>query len=153
MEALNLPDYSQCLRVDRVNKTIYDPIRNKHLVLTPEEWVRQNFIAHMVFALHYPKGLIAVEMPICLNGLSRRCDIVGFDKTGSARIIVECKATSVKISQKTFDQIATYNLKLKVDYLIVTNGYSHFCCKMDYTGNSYCFLEEIPDYEAIALIS
>jgi len=97
----------------------------------------------------YPEGLLKIEMGLTLNKLSRRCDIVAFDNLGKARIIIECKAPSIKITQKTFDQIATYNLKLHVDYLIVTNGMNHYCCFMEYDKNTYRFLEEIPDYSEI----
>lgn len=149
MENLNLPDYKSLLNINTKENTIFDPCRKKHVSLTPEEWVRQNFIWHMAKALHYPLGLLSIEMALKLNGLSRRCDIVGFDSAGKARLIVECKAPKVKINQSTFTQVATYNLKLAVDYLIVTNGLSHYCCKMDYSNNSYTFLEALPDFGLI----
>lgn len=150
MELLNLPDFTNELNVNTTNNTIFDVVRKKHLVLTPEEWVRQNFILYMNKNKSYPLGLIGVEQGLVLNGLKRRCDIVGYDKTGKARLIVECKASKVKINQKTFDQIAAYNLKLHVDFLIVTNGLSHYCCLMDYGANTYKFLEEVPSYNQIS---
>lgn len=149
MEALNLPDFSAQLNIKYAQKTIYDSFRKKHVVLTPEEWVRQNFLCYMVSVLGYPKGLLSVEMPIELNKLKRRCDIVAFNRQAQPQLIVECKATSVKISQQTFNQIATYNLKLKVDYLIITNGLDHYCCKMDYTTNTYQFLENLPAFSEL----
>lgn len=149
MQQLNLPDYREYLQINPGNKTIFDRFRKKHVVLTPEEWVRQNFLLYMMHELNYPQGLLAVEYALELNGLSRRCDILSFDKTGTPRLIVECKAASVKITQKTFTQIATYNLKLKVDFLIVTNGLNHYCCLMDYKNNSYQFLEELPLFSQI----
>ncbi len=149
MEDLNLPNYNQLLKVDLQNKTIYDAYRKKKVALTPEEWVRQNFLAYMVNDLNFPAGLLSVEMPIELNGLKRRCDIVAFDKTGMPKVIVECKASTIKINQKTFTQIATYNIKLQVDYLIITNGLNHYCCIMDYANNTYKFLEKIPSYNQI----
>ena len=149
MQSLNLPDYSSSLRINTNDGTIFDSFRKKTVKLTPEEWVRQNFLMFLKIDKKYPVGLLSVEMGLTLNNLSRRCDIVGFDSKGQARLIVECKAPKVKINQKTFDQIATYNLKLKVDYLIVTNGLSHYCCKMDYSDNSYAFLEDIPEYADI----
>lgn len=149
MQTLNLPDFSNILQINKHKNTIYDPYRKKHVVLTPEEWVRQNFLAFMVHHLSYSAGLISVEMPIELNGLKRRCDIVAFDNLGKPRLIVECKATSINISQKTFTQIATYNLKLKVDFLVVSNGLNHYCCKMNYANNSYTFLKEIPNFSDI----
>lgn len=150
MEALNLPNYTEQLNINSSTNTIFDLVRKKHLVLTPEEWVRQNFILYLKNDKNFPLGLIGVEQGLTLNGLKRRCDIVGYDNTGKARLIVECKAPKVKITQKTFDQIASYNLKLNVDFLVVTNGLNHFCCLMDYTNNSYQFLEDIPGYEQIS---
>lgn len=149
MELLNLPDYSHRLRLSPSKDKIFDSIRKKYVALTPEEWVRQNFIAFLTQELHYPPGLLALEYPLSLNGLSKRCDLVVFNSMGESRMILEFKASSVKIDQKVFDQIALYNLKLKVDYLIVSNGLSHFCCRMDYLKNSYQFLEEIPVFEVI----
>ena len=146
MEVLNLPDYSAQLRLNASGDKIFDPIRKKYVALTPEEWVRQNFLQYLIQELQFPAGLISIEMPLTLNGLSRRCDIVVFDQTGIARLIVELKAPSVTINQKTFDQIATYNLKLNVDYLIISNGIKHYCCKMDYSKNTYHFLEQMPNY-------
>jgi len=149
MQKLNLPDYSAVLRINKANNTIFDIIRKKHIKLTPEEWVRQNFIMFMITERNYPAGLINVEMGLTLNNLTRRCDIVSFDKTGKPKVIVECKAPSVKITQKTFDQIAAYNLELDVDYLIVTNGLTHYCCKINRKENSYDFIEDVPDFNNI----
>ncbi len=147
MDLLNLPNYLHLFKINRELNTIFDPFRKKHVKLTPEEWVRQNFLQYMVQELGFPKGLLSVEMGLTLNKLLRRCDIVAFDKNGKARVIVECKAPAIKITQKTFDQISVYNLKLQVDFLIVTNGLNHFCCKMDYINNGYAFLEKIPNYD------
>jgi hypothetical protein len=127
VQALNLPDYSFLLRLNTNEGVIFDPFRKKNVKLTPEEWVRQNFLLFLTKDKGYSEGLLSVEMALTLNNLSRRCDIVAFDSTGKPRVIVECKAPSVKITQKTFDQIATYNLKLSVDYLIVTNGLNQYC--------------------------
>ena len=147
MEKLNLPDFRHKIKLNETQHTIFDPIRKKHLKLTPEEWVRQNFVWYLTEILCYPQGLLAIEMQLKLNQLVRRCDIVGYDRSGKPKLIVECKASRVTITQKTFDQIATYNLKLKVDFLLVTNGLNHYCCLMDYENNSYKFIEEIPSFE------
>lgn len=147
MHPLNLPDFSHRISVNAANNTLFDAIRKKHLKVTPEEWVRQNFVWFLIDHMQYPAGLLALEMQLKLNTLIRRCDIVGFDKSGKAKLIVECKAAHISINQKTFDQIATYNLKLKVDFLIVTNGLQHYCCLMDYKNNSYQFIEEIPSFQ------
>ena len=131
-----------------VNKTtqIFDEVSKKYLKLTPEEWVRQNFIKYLNKEKKYPIGLMGVEKIVKYNNLKTRADIVLYNTRGVAEIIVECKSPDVKITQDTFYQIARYNSKLKVQYLIVTNGINHYCCKMDYHTNKVKFLEEIPTY-------
>ncbi|MBR5644554.1 MAG: type I restriction enzyme HsdR N-terminal domain-containing protein [Salinivirgaceae bacterium] len=142
MDTLNLPDYSALLKIKAQAGLIFDPLRQKFVALTPEEWVRQNIVQHLS-ALGFPQGLMASEHPIEYNGLRKRCDIVVFNRQAQPCLIVECKAPSVAISQKVFDQIATYNLKLNVRHLIVTNGLHHFCCRMDAKGQVE-FLPEFP---------
>ena len=127
-------------------KHIFDVVRKKHLLLTPEEWVRQNFIHYLNKEKNYPLGLMGVEKMVKYNSLKTRADIVLYNTEGKANIIVECKSPEVKITQDTFYQIAKYNFQLKVKYLIVTNGMKHYCCKMDYETNEITFLEEIPVY-------
>lgn len=146
MESLNLPTYSFNLKLIEQRKYIFDFIRKKYVILTPEEWVRQNFLKYLVEEKKYPASLIFVEMEFKLNTLSKRCDAVVFNRNGEPKVIVECKASSVKIDKLVFEQIARYNMQLKVDYLIVTNGLKHFCCKIDFENQSYAFLKEIPDY-------
>lgn len=146
MERLNLPTYSFNIKSKEGRNYIFDPVRKKYVVLTPEEWVRQHFVSYMIREKNYPAALTRVEMYLEVNQMGKRCDVVFFDRKGTPRMIVECKAPEVRISQKTFDQVAAYNLKLKVDYLVVTNGLKHYACAMDYRTNSYHFLKEIPDY-------
>ena len=125
---------------------IFDVVRKKYLLLTNEEWVRQNFIHYLNKEKKYPLGLMGVEQMVKYNSLKTRADIVMYNTEGKANIIVECKAPDVKITQDTFNQIAKYNSQLKVKYLLVTNGMNHYCCKMDYESNRITFLEEIPSY-------
>jgi hypothetical protein len=143
---LNLPSYSFQIK-NRENKLyIFDKIRKKNIVLTPEEWVRQNFVEFLITEKKYPKSLIAIEKQLEVNKLIKRTDILIFKKNGLPNIIVECKSFKVNISQKTFDQIAIYNLKLNAKYLIVTNGLQHFYCKMNHREMKYEFLADIPTY-------
>ena len=116
------------------------------MILYPEEWVRQHIVHYLLQEKNYPISHIALEKKLTLNGLTKRTDILVFNQKGTPEILVECKATSVKIGQDTFDQIARYNLKLKANYLIVTNGLDHFYCKMDYDNETYIFLKDIPAY-------
>ncbi|WP_438988561.1 type I restriction enzyme HsdR N-terminal domain-containing protein [Polaribacter sp.] len=147
MQNLNLPTYNFKLKNSENKTLIFDSIRKKYLVLTPEEWVRQHFVKYLIDQKKYPTTLIALEKQLIINNRKKRTDILIFDANGTPNIIVECKAPSIKITQETFDQIARYNLKLKANYLIVTNGLKHFYCKMDFKNETYIFLEDIPDYK------
>ena len=131
-----------------VNETtqIFDEVRKKYLKLTPEEWVRQNFIKYLNKEKKYPMGLMGVEKLMKYNNLKTRADIVLYNTKGVAETIVECKSPNIKITQDTFYQIAKYNFKLKVKFLVITNGMQHFCCKIDYEKNINCFLEEVPAF-------
>jgi hypothetical protein len=146
---LNLPSYNFKQKQENEKMFIFDCIRKKYVVCTSEEWVRQNFIQYMINEKHYPIALLAVEYSFKYFSMQRRADIVAFDLKGIPKLIVECKAPEVKISQNVFNQIAMYNISLKVPYLVVTNGLSHFCCKINFENNSYDFLTEIPSFELI----
>ena len=126
---------------------ILDIIRRQYVALTPEEWVRQHFVHFLIHHKGYPQSLMANEVQLKLNGMSRRCDTVVYDRTLKPRVIVEYKAPTVNITQKVFDQICRYNMVLQVDYLIVSNGLAHYCCKVDNENQTYTFLQEIPVYE------
>lgn len=147
MQALNLPSYQFKLKQKGLNTQIFDAIRKKYVVLTPEEWVRQNFLQFLIQDKKFPSSLIAVEIALKYNQLQKRADVLVYDKTGSPYLMVECKAPEVKITQDAFDQIARYNMKFKVKYLVITNGLNHFCCQMDYSANNYQYLENIPFFE------
>lgn len=149
-ESFNLPHKKLNLRKSAEKVEVFDMLRKKWLVLTPEEEVRQQFIHYLIAEKNYPAGLMAIEYSLKVNSLKRRADIVVFNKFGHPNLLVECKAPSVKIDQKAFDQIARYNLSMKVDFLIVTNGLEHFCCQLDFRNQKYHFLKEIPPYSEIS---
>ena len=146
MQKLNLPTYNFKLKSNEKHTLIFDNLRKKYFVLTPEEWVRQHFVQFLIEEKKYPVSLIALEKQLVVNNLKKRTDIVIYNKLGLPDIIVECKAPHIKISQDTFDQIARYNLKLKAKYLIVTNGIEHYFCRMDFENETYIFLNDIPKY-------
>jgi len=146
---LNLPQYSFRIQEKAGKKLIFDGFRRRWVALTPEEWVRQNFARYLTEEKHYPASLVAIERSLRMNQRDFRTDIVLFSKSGNPLIVVECKAPEIKISQQVFDQIARYNLDLRVSYLIVTNGLTHYCCRFDQSELSYTFLPEIPDYKEI----
>ncbi|OFY97914.1 MAG: restriction endonuclease subunit R [Bacteroidetes bacterium RIFCSPLOWO2_12_FULL_31_6] len=145
MFQLNLPFYNIALKEENGNHFIFDDIRKKYLRLTPEEWVRQNFVKYLINEKKYPASLIVIEKGLKLNELTKRADVLIY-KNSSPILLVECKAPTVKISQNTFDQISRYNLTFKVPYLMVTNGMSHYCCQIDFENNSYHFLDDIPEF-------
>ncbi len=146
MPQLNLPNAALKIKLVEETMQVFDAVRKKYLVLTPEEWVRQHFIHYLNLEKKYPLGLMGVEKMIKYNGQSTRADIVLYTTEGKANVIVECKAPEVKITQDAFNQIAKYNFQLRVDFLVVTNGLQHFCCAMDYENNKITFLEEVPQY-------
>jgi len=149
MTELNLPVYKFKFRREEKGLYIFDEVRKKYLKLTPEEWVRQNFIKYLISEKQFPPTLIAVEMGLKVHKLSRRSDIVVYSRNGNPILIVECKAPEVPITQKVFDQIAQYNIKLQVNYLIVTNGLNHYACKVDLENKNYRFLKEIPCFNEL----
>ncbi|MEZ4884607.1 MAG: type I restriction enzyme HsdR N-terminal domain-containing protein [Chitinophagales bacterium] len=144
---LNFPEYPISLKTVGNKNYIMGLVRKKYLLWTPEEWVRQHVLHFMVKDRAYPKSFLAVEKALRVNTLLRRTDIVAYDSKGQPVLIVECKAPNVKITQQVFDQIAAYNISLKVEYLFVTNGLEHYCCKIDYEANSYAFIEDLPHFE------
>lgn len=145
MEALNFPSYPLRIK-NRENKLlVFDVIRKKYVHLLPEEWVRQHCIHFLLSDLGYPGGRMLVEREITVAGLQKRVDLAVCDTGGNVRVLVECKAPGVSISQATFDQIARYNLQTNADYLMVTNGLTHFYCQMDHKAGAYHFLRKLPD--------
>lgn len=146
MEALNLPQHDISIRNDGTRTYIFDIIRKKYLVLTPEEWVRQNFVHYLTEDLHYPASLMMTENGLKLFNTQKRSDIVIYDRNGNPLVVVECKATDVKITQETFNQVARYNIKFRAPLIIVTNGLSHYCARYDAKSSKYTFLKDIPQY-------
>lgn len=128
---------------------VWDELRKKNLVCTPEEWVRQHVIAYLILHKNYPKGLIASEHPIEVNQLKRRCDIVVFDRKKYPILMVECKAPEVKLTENTFHQIAQYNFKMNVNYLVMTNGINTINCFVDHKNHKLVYLEQIPNFEEL----
>ena len=126
---LNLPPADLKIRRDGDIVRVFDSLRQKYVVLTPEEYVRQHFVGWMTSALRYPRTLMANEVGIELNGMRRRCDTVVFNQDSTPLIIVEYKAPGVEVTQDVFDQIVRYNMVLRAKYLVVSNGMRHYCCR------------------------
>lgn len=149
MQSLNLPGFIPKITEKDGKRTIFDPVRHRYVALTPEEWIRQHFVHYLIEAKGYPKELVANEVQVKLNGTSKRCDTVVYNRFLEPLAIVEYKASHIGITRAVFDQIARYNMVLRVRYLIVTNGVNHYACRIDYENRSYAFLENIPSYEEL----
>ena len=149
MKQLQFPSYSFRFKNSENKVAIFDEIRKKFIIITPEEWVRQHVVQFLLQDKKYPKSHINVEKLLKINDLNKRYDVVVYNPDGSIFILVECKAPEIKISQHTFDQIARYNMTLNAEYLMVTNGLNHYFCKMDYEIEKYDFLSELPEYQSL----
>ena len=148
MVVLNFPKYPLRIKSRENNLQVFDVIRKKYVLLTPEEWVRQHCMHYLIEEKGYPPGLSKVEKKILVEGVEKRVDIACCHPDGSIRLLVECKAPHVKINQKVFDQIARYNWQARADFLMVTNGLEHYYCRIDYQSESYSFLKELPSYQS-----
>ena len=146
MQTLNLPSYPLKI-INRSGKPhVFDVFRKRYVKLTPEEWVRQNFLWWMRNEKEYPASLIAVEASLTYNRMVRRADAIVYGRSAFPLMIIECKAPAVKITGDVFDQIARYNFSFGVEYLVVTNGMEHYCCRKDAGSQGWTFLESVPAY-------
>ena len=146
MYRLNLPQYEIKINQRQGKPYILDTLRRRYVSLTPEEWVRQHFVHFLIEHKGYPQALLANEVELRLGEKRLRCDSVLYNREAKPVMIIEYKAPTIALSQRVFDQISAYNMLLHVDYLIVSNGMQHYCCRMDYENHSYTFLTDIPDY-------
>ncbi len=146
---LNLPPYPVRLAGTSERPTIFDVLRRRYVALTPEEWVRQHFVQFLINQKGYPQTLLANEVKLQVGDKRLRADTVLYDRSLQPRMIVEYKAPTIALTQRVFEQISVYNLLLHVDYLIVSNGLEHYCCRMNYEANSYEFLADIPEHEKV----
>ncbi|MGL5730687.1 MAG: type I restriction enzyme HsdR N-terminal domain-containing protein [Bacteroidales bacterium] len=150
MIPLNLPNSTLKITLRDQKKFVWDRLRKKFVALTPEEWVRQNFIEFLINHKGYPETLMNNEIAVRLNGMNKRCDSVIFNKNGKPVVILEYKAPQILINQNVFDQIVRYNMVLQVPFLIVSNGLNHYCCEVDYLNHRCNFMQDIPTFEEIA---
>lgn len=151
MQALNLPTYSFNIKPEGGRNFILDIIRRKYVALTPEEWVRQNFIHYLNKEKNYPLSLMSVETGFILYEVNKRSDILIYNRQGKAVALIECKAPEVKITHKVFEQIVRYNLKYELNILMLTNGLQHYCSRLNHIDHSTEFLKEIPSFESLIL--
>jgi hypothetical protein len=147
MKKLNLPEFSYKLKKQGERFYIYDPIRRKYLLLSPEEWVRQHLLNYLMEHLGYPRGLITTETGLKYNGMLRRSDLLVHSQEGQPYLLAECKAPEVPLTNDVFRQISMYNQTLRAEVLLVSNGLQHFCCKLNPETNKWQFLPEIPAWK------
>ena len=149
MQALNLPKTDLKIITRDGKQQVFDILRRKYVALTPEEWVRQHFINYLIQHKGYPAECIGNEIPITLNGTKKRCDTVVYGQNAQPAMIIEYKSPQVEISQQVFEQISRYNIKLRVKWLVVSNGLHHYCCWLNYESGTSQFVEDIPPYSII----
>ncbi|HOO09590.1 MAG TPA: type I restriction enzyme HsdR N-terminal domain-containing protein [Cyclobacteriaceae bacterium] len=146
MVPLNLPSIPAIVKKEQGKAWIFDAIRKKYVVLTPEEWVRQHFVHHLIKNHGYPKSLFRIEGSLTFNKLQKRSDILIRDREGRPWMLVECKSASIKLTQKAFNQIAVYNMTIGAKYLAVTNGMVHYCWRAPEWGQEAMFLDKFPEF-------
>lgn len=148
---LNIPteEFRYKKGVNGEKTQIFDKLRRRFVALTPEEWVRQNFVAYLINHKGFPSGLVANEVALVQNGIKRRCDSLVIDLQGNPLMIIEYKAPTVNITQEVFNQILRYNSVLRAKYLIITNGMVHYCCKLSDDTSEYTFIMDIPIYSQL----
>jgi hypothetical protein len=149
MHSLNFPHYTFRFKNSENKIAVFDRLRKKFVLLTPEEWVRQHVVEFLLQEKKYPQSLLNAEKQIKIHDLTKRYDLLAYRPDGSIHLIVECKAATVPITQATFDQIARYNLALNATYLMVTNGLEHYFCQLDYEAQKYHFLPDLPLWESV----
>ncbi|MBN8575342.1 MAG: type I restriction enzyme HsdR N-terminal domain-containing protein [Cyclobacteriaceae bacterium] len=149
MYKLNLPEFNIAVRKEQGKVWIFDIIRKKYVVVTPEEWVRQHFIHYLINQLNYPKSLFQVERSLSYNKLQKRSDIVILDRTGKPWMLVECKAPTIKLTQNAFNQVAVYNMTIGARFVVVTNGMAQYCfAALSQSTTEVEFLNSLPPYPA-----
>lgn len=149
MFTIHFPEFDFKVKTENGKQLIFDNIRKKFVVITPEEWVRQHIIHYLITVKKYPVNFIAVEHAITVNNLQKRCDIVVFNKLFQPKLIVECKQPEISLAQNIFDQAGRYNLTLQVPYLAITNGVDNMVAQIDLQNSNYTFLNNYPEYELL----
>lgn len=149
MTPLNLPPFDIKLRTQNGHRQVLDPLRRRWVALTPEEWVRQHFTHWLISSLGYPATLLANEVALRIGQKDLRADSVLYDRQLRPRMIIEYKAPHIHITRRVFEQITAYNIELHAQYLVVSNGLTHYCCKCTDDGKKYLFLDRMPGYEEL----
>jgi hypothetical protein len=144
MHILNLPEFSFRTRNEKGQVMIFDEFRKKWVVITPEEWVRQNMLKYLNLHKGYPSALMSLEKKVLVNGLSQRYDLLVHDRSGKPMMVAEFKAPGVAIDQSVVDQAIRYNNMLLAPWILISNGLNHYVCHLDMAAGSYSFMNDIP---------
>ena len=142
MIKIDYPPYQPKIKTEDNKEIIFDEVRKKWVLLTPEEWVRQNFLQYLIQIKHYPATLIAVEKEIKLGDLKKRFDIVVYDAASKPWMIIECKEMNVELNKQVLDQVLRYNITMQVPYLVITNG--SYCMAFQCINNELLELTALP---------
>lgn len=146
MEELVFPPFDYKIINENGKVAIFDIIRKKHVILTPEEWVRQHLVHYFINELNYPKSLISVEDSLKVNKMQKRSDIIIYNREGQLFMLVECKSAKIKLNQSSMIQLSNYNQKYHSEYLALTNGLQVYVCKMDYESKKAEYLDQFPPF-------
>ena len=146
MIQLNIPPQNISIKIINSNKYIFDIIRKKNIFLTPEEWVRQNIVHHLVYNYNYPKSLIKLESSLKYNNLSKRSDIIVYDKKMNIFLLVECKSYKISINKSALKQVSVYNKVYKSKNIMISNGINHYVCEVNLNASRYNWIDKIPNY-------
>ncbi len=145
-DRLNFPEFEFKVQEREGKLSIFDSLRKKYLIVTPEEWVRQHMIRYLIEYHQYPRSLFSLEKGLFYNKLQKRTDILVHDRKGSPFLLIECKAPDIKLSQKTVEQVAVYNTQIKANYIGITNGKSHLFLELSEAGDAYTQLQTVPQF-------
>ncbi|GAB3812976.1 type I restriction enzyme HsdR N-terminal domain-containing protein [Pontibacter rugosus] len=148
MDALNLPPFDYKVTKSGANYLIFDILRRKNIILTPEEWVRQHLVHYLINTLSYPKSLISIERGTNYNKLQKRTDLCVYNQLGQPHLLIECKAAHVPITQEVVKQVSVYNQTLQAPYVVISNGMDHFCWQVDFDTRQYKPLQGIPRFDS-----
>ncbi len=146
MDSLIFPPFEYRINQIHGKKAVFDILRRKYIILTPEEWVRQHLIHYLINHMKYPKSLISVEDGMKVNKMTKRSDAIVFDREGGLFLVVECKSTKIKLTQKSMDQLSIYNQHYRAEYLALTNGLQVYICKMDYQNKTSSLVDYFPEF-------
>jgi len=149
MKVLNLPTYSFKLKSDGNIIYIFDKFRKKYIKLTPEEWVRQNLLYYLESERGFPASRIVLEKTLVVNNLRKRADFLVYDSLRNPLLLAECKSYDTDLTNDVFSQISSYNIRFRVEYILISNGLKHYCCRLNFKTNEIKFLTDIPEYSSI----